>query len=154
MSRKTHTRKHLQSRNAHQSLWVYASSSNSSHKLTPAKYLLVWITYSATFRCRRCPVRSHSQEFTLILPFWLCLPKKHIAWPLAATAYYAQLSEQNAQSGLNLHHHSITRYPGICVAKNVMTLQNTQTGLHSSAQTFTVWYMEYGEPMWFEVDIN
>lgn len=75
-----------------------------------------------------CPAHSHSQEFTLILPLWLCLNQKHIAWPFSASAYYMWVIEQNAQGGLNLHHHSINRKywcPGRCVAYHETTLQNT-----------------------------
>lgn len=70
------------------------------------------------------PSALHSQEFTLILPLWSRPPATY------CLAYYVQLLEQNAQGGLHLHHHSINRkhwYPGICVAYNEMTLQNTQT---------------------------
>lgn len=67
-----------------------------------------------------------------------------------------RLPEQNAQGGLHLHHHSINRkhwYPGKRVAYNEMTLQNTQIWT-THKQNLHVSYMEYGEPMWFEADIN
>lgn len=136
---------------------LHVSPANGGHKQTLAEQAaertrsnISWFLWH--------PACSHSLELTFIPPRWSRLNQKHTAWPLSATAYYVWLPGQNAKGGLNLHHHSINRKhwcPGRCAAYNETTLKKIHTSeTLTTVQSFMLWYMERGEPMWFEVDIN